>query len=253
MLRKSEENILYRLKSIDYDRKYVCKIKRHFGSPSFANLRAGIWYLDNAETVYFKSTDGHQHNWDFSTSRLNMNLLERLGESRCCIVVDSTRKGKKFPDSFSKTIPIWCAVLNRTARIIGKKSCPEDPRDIELNLPEWVPAEEKMMIEENLDNWVQKLMVRWNGNFNREYSSICFLTAVPKQKLAEFGSRLKPRRKTCRKADSMRMDERRIRSRRSYEFRKRNVEPIPRPRLAVRQRSNLSYKEPRMELCPRGC
>ena len=28
------------------------------------------------------------------------------------IIVDSTRRGKKMPDALSKTIPIWCAVLN---------------------------------------------------------------------------------------------------------------------------------------------
>ncbi|KIJ23144.1 hypothetical protein M422DRAFT_196294, partial [Sphaerobolus stellatus SS14] len=28
------------------------------------------------------------------------------------ILVDSTRHGKRFPDAFSKTIPIWCAVIN---------------------------------------------------------------------------------------------------------------------------------------------
>lgn len=27
--------------------------------------------------------------------------------------MDSTRKGKRFPDSMSKTIPIWACVLNR--------------------------------------------------------------------------------------------------------------------------------------------
>lgn len=30
-----------------------------------------------------------------------------------CIIVDATRKGKRFPDSMSKTIPIWTCVLNR--------------------------------------------------------------------------------------------------------------------------------------------
>lgn len=29
------------------------------------------------------------------------------------MIVDSTRKGKRFPDSMSKTIPIWTCVLNR--------------------------------------------------------------------------------------------------------------------------------------------
>lgn len=31
-------------------------------------------------------------------------------------MVDSTRKGKRFPDSMSKTIPIWTCVLNRSIR-----------------------------------------------------------------------------------------------------------------------------------------
>lgn len=36
-----------------------------------------------------------------------------VGQRGGCIVVDSTRKGKRFPDSMSKTIPIWTCVLNR--------------------------------------------------------------------------------------------------------------------------------------------
>jgi tRNA A64-2'-O-ribosylphosphate transferase len=27
--------------------------------------------------------------------------------------VDSTRRGKRMPDALSKTVPIWCAVINR--------------------------------------------------------------------------------------------------------------------------------------------
>ena len=29
-----------------------------------------------------------------------------------CIIVDSTRHGKRIPDSQSKTIPIWCCTVN---------------------------------------------------------------------------------------------------------------------------------------------
>lgn len=36
-----------------------------------------------------------------------------LAQRGGCIIVDSTRKGKRFPDSMSKTIPIWTCVLNR--------------------------------------------------------------------------------------------------------------------------------------------
>ncbi|KAF9206886.1 hypothetical protein BGZ49_001611 [Haplosporangium sp. Z 27] len=33
-----------------------------------------------------------------------------------CIIVDSTRKGKRVPDALSKTIPIWCATINNAIR-----------------------------------------------------------------------------------------------------------------------------------------
>jgi len=29
------------------------------------------------------------------------------------VLVDSTRRGKRVPDALSKTVPIWCAVINR--------------------------------------------------------------------------------------------------------------------------------------------
>lgn len=39
-----------------------------------------------------------------------------VGQRGGCIIVDSTRKGKRFPDSMSKTIPIWTCVLNRAIK-----------------------------------------------------------------------------------------------------------------------------------------
>src|SRR5690554_6419149 len=33
-----------------------------------------------------------------------------------CIIVDSTRKGKRVPDALSKTIPIWCATINNAVQ-----------------------------------------------------------------------------------------------------------------------------------------
>lgn len=41
-----------------------------------------------------------------------MHLLPILQENDGIIIVDSTRRGKLMPDALSKTIPIWCAVLN---------------------------------------------------------------------------------------------------------------------------------------------
>ena len=28
------------------------------------------------------------------------------------MIIDSTRRGKKYPDSMTSTIPIWCAMIN---------------------------------------------------------------------------------------------------------------------------------------------
>lgn len=44
-----------------------------------------------------------------------------VGQKGGCIIVDSTRRGKRFPDSMSKTIPIWTCVLNRSIHNYRKK------------------------------------------------------------------------------------------------------------------------------------
>ena len=49
-----------------------------------------------------------------------------VGQKGGCFIVDSTRKGKRFPDSMSKTIPIWTCVLNRAIRDFRKKLHAED-------------------------------------------------------------------------------------------------------------------------------
>ncbi|KAH6686348.1 initiator tRNA phosphoribosyl transferase [Plectosphaerella plurivora] len=84
--------------------------------PLVANERCGSWYVRpevKGASAYFKSTDGHDNAWKFSTRRLNLHLLDVIGKHDGCIIVDSTRRGKRMPDALSKTIPIWCAVLNR--------------------------------------------------------------------------------------------------------------------------------------------
>jgi tRNA A64-2'-O-ribosylphosphate transferase len=48
---------------------------------------------------YFKSTDGHFGQWSFSFTRLNLHLALGAFKSSGALVVDSTRKGKSFPDS----------------------------------------------------------------------------------------------------------------------------------------------------------
>lgn len=53
------------------------------------------------------------------------------------MMVDSTRKGKRFPDSMSKTIPIWTCVLNRAIMNYRKRIDGHDLVDnVSVNVPE---------------------------------------------------------------------------------------------------------------------
>ena len=85
--------------------------------PVIPNERAGLWYtrpgLNSCnQSVYFKSTDGHFGVWNFSLKRLNLHILPTIAENGGCLIIDTTKRGKRFPDSLGKTVPIWCSVLN---------------------------------------------------------------------------------------------------------------------------------------------
>ena len=78
------------------------------------------------------------------------------------ILVDSTRSGQRMPDALSKTVPIWCAVLNRALLIRYP--------DLDLNkTPAWdaklysppavVSRQEHDQIEQRLDGWAEALGV----------------------------------------------------------------------------------------------
>ncbi|KAF8430006.1 tRNA A64-2'-O-ribosylphosphate transferase [Tirmania nivea] len=115
----ASRSILNRLRSIHHDSQFLLSIHSayHGRLPLVVNKRAGEWYVPpplRAGSVYFKSTDGHTGNWGFSLRRLNLHLLEIIekGGGEGAIIVDSTRRGKRYPDSLSKTIPIWCALIN---------------------------------------------------------------------------------------------------------------------------------------------
>ncbi|KAI1096779.1 initiator tRNA phosphoribosyl transferase [Rostrohypoxylon terebratum] len=114
-LKRSNLSITNRLRSIREDADFVSEAAAAFSRPLIANERCGSWYIPpekKAGSAYFKSTDGHTGQWQFSTRRLNLQLLSIIGCNDGCIIVDSTRRGKRMPDALSKTVPIWCCVLN---------------------------------------------------------------------------------------------------------------------------------------------
>ncbi|QLG72213.1 hypothetical protein HG535_0C05670 [Zygotorulaspora mrakii] len=116
-LKKEYKSFRNRIQSILLDNAFLKKsvIPRFPDFPLVPNERCGLWYCDPSDftrTSYFKSTDGHVNMWDFSTRRLNFHILPLIEEKNGLIIVDSTRRGKTMPDALSKTVPIWCAVLN---------------------------------------------------------------------------------------------------------------------------------------------
>ncbi|KAL6984735.1 hypothetical protein U1Q18_018117 [Sarracenia purpurea var. burkii] len=179
---KRKENSLYNaLRSIYEDSIFVGEIAQLWPElPLIANLRCGLWYSPKFDSnCYFKSTDGHTNNWSFNTSRLNLHVALLAGQRGGCIIIDSTRKGKRFPDSMSKTIPIWTCVLNRSILNYLNKRCgagiPVEGEsntydqhsehtehvfpdwDRSLHLPSWIPETEKAVIEDRLEDWTKQL------------------------------------------------------------------------------------------------
>mmetsp|Transcript_4817 Transcript_4817/g.14519 ORF Transcript_4817/g.14519 Transcript_4817/m.14519 type:complete len:465 (+) Transcript_4817:75-1469(+) len=143
--------IYHRLKSIAADAAFVEEVAAQLRIPAVANLRCGVWYVPpklRAGLAHFKSGDGHYGEWSFSVRRPNLHLLSFLDEHGAMVLVDATRMGKKFPDSLSKTVPIWVCVINRA--LLGFPDAP-------LMLPPWVSPNERNSIEALLPEWVDRL------------------------------------------------------------------------------------------------
>jgi tRNA A64-2'-O-ribosylphosphate transferase len=171
--KKLSHRARHRLMSIRFDVEVFRKSINFNSKPSssslpplVANERCGIWYaypfIDKEQqnhSCYFKSTDGHTNIWNVSLKRLNLNIIQLVSETGSVIIVDSSMR-KKIPDSFSRTIPIWAAVINRVAQMYR--------RDLDLPEPEFwdnslhttvglVPEEEQEQIENLLGKRAQDL------------------------------------------------------------------------------------------------
>ncbi|GAC96235.1 tRNA a64-2'-O-ribosylphosphate transferase [Pseudozyma hubeiensis SY62] len=161
-IKRESRHIYNKLHSISYDSAFVHRIQSLFPSLLLtANLRCGAWYTDPTITPavsYFKSTDGHTHQWGFSLKRSNLHLVRLIVNAGGAIIVDSTRRGKSMPDALSKTIPIWCAVLNQASR--RRFGCPRECEEgFQLGTPKWmIPPTEHDQIRARIDDFVESLL-----------------------------------------------------------------------------------------------
>ncbi|MCJ1380676.1 hypothetical protein MMC17_003784 [Xylographa soralifera] len=153
-LKQSRLSIKNRLTSIYKDSQFVQHVSDSQKLPLAANERCGSWYIPTEKkmgSAYFKSTDGHQGQWKFSLRRLNLQILDVIEKFDGCIIVDSTRSGKSMPDALSKTVPIWCTVMNRLL-------FPDEADSHELRTPPLVVGKsEHSQIEVRLDSFLENL------------------------------------------------------------------------------------------------
>ncbi|KAA1476491.1 initiator tRNA phosphoribosyl transferase [Dentipellis sp. KUC8613] len=161
-IRRESLDLYNRIHSIEEDITFVGQVREAYPDQAFLpNLRCGEWYTDPAytskEPAYFKSTDGHYRNWSFNLRRPNLHLLPVAADHNGLILVDSTRAGKRIPDALSKTVPIWCAVINRAIRIRYNDPASTAWRTALYTPPGVVSDQEHRQIEEKLDQWAKDL------------------------------------------------------------------------------------------------
>ena len=159
-IKQRERTCVYNvLRSIYEDSLLVDEFRQLLrpGVPVLANLRCGAWYSKEFDgECYFKSTDGHDHQWSFSLTRLNAHVARAAAEAGAALLVDST-KTKRAPDSFSATVPIWCSVINRAvAKVVGATA--SDEWDTALHLPNWILEVARSAIEPLLSKWALRLV-----------------------------------------------------------------------------------------------
>ena len=75
-------------------------IFRYYSRPTVCSSRSTV------RSYAAMNFDGaHTYNrWSFSYTRLNIHLAAAAAASGGCILIDSTRTGKRFPDSFTATV-----------------------------------------------------------------------------------------------------------------------------------------------------
>lgn len=175
-VKKSEHSLINCIASIVHDTSFVRQIHEQYPYPICGNKRCGAWYTGYSkehDTCYFKSTDGHVNQWSFSMARLNLHVAMHAVDTGGCIIVDATRRGKKFPDALSKTVPIWAAVVNTCVLLYQMDHDLPLMDDSEpfLSLPEWVPEQEQCEIEKRIDGWATQLC-------DSDVEDVCRLAAV---------------------------------------------------------------------------
>jgi tRNA A64-2'-O-ribosylphosphate transferase len=87
------------------------------------------------------------------------------------LIVDSTRSGKRMPDALTKTVPIWCAVINKAYLVRHGGLLVDAERKAwrehaDLFCPPWISGSEWDEIHQRLDSWAKRLLVSSLSRFS---------------------------------------------------------------------------------------
>ena len=76
------------------------------------------------------------------------------------ILVDSTRRGKRYPDALSKTVPIWCSVINRAVCLRHGNRKEWSSIDLDVYTPAISVSEsEREQIRDRLQDFAERMAV----------------------------------------------------------------------------------------------
>lgn len=167
LVRSASHSLYARLRSIEWDARRVLTLCDEIAPelPVFANARTGTWYVPpscllerghgqkkrlRSYNCCFKSADGHYGQWNASIRRPNLQVLHLACRAGGVFIIDATRSGKTWPDALTKTVPIWCAVVNAVAGLSSGTD-----HDTELHLHRCVAESEKNTIAKLLPTWIR--------------------------------------------------------------------------------------------------
>eukprot|EP01130_Rhizamoeba_saxonica_P005397 TRINITY_DN2154_c5_g1_i1.p1 TRINITY_DN2154_c5_g1~~TRINITY_DN2154_c5_g1_i1.p1 ORF type:complete len:360 (+),score=63.40 TRINITY_DN2154_c5_g1_i1:158-1237(+) len=159
-IKKTEKSVLKRLRSIIYDAKFVDTVQIYFKDgwnyPMLANLRCGAWYSSNFDdSCYYKSSDGHYGQWRFPLNRINLHVVQHVIDTGGCVIIDSTRKGKRYPDSFSRTIPLWASTINHM--VFNNISVDDEDLWLTVHTPSWISESETELMSLRIPTFLNEI------------------------------------------------------------------------------------------------